>query len=495
MRSVSLFAAILICTLPLAAQGGPDDAANLQQELKLTRSQLQQAMEEIRALRQDMQELRSEVRARGAAPASASAAAPAEYAAQAAQYPTPSPAEPVTVEAADKDPSFLASKIAELHQVKVESGSRYQLKLSGLVLMNAYGNSGSSDVEDLPNLAFPSFGGAHGSVGATLRQSIINLDAHGPDIFGAATSGDISVDFFGGSPTTNYGVTAGLIRMRTANVHLAWKNTTLNIGQDTPFISPLNPTSYATLAEPAMSWSGNQWVWTPQVMVEHRVALRDDSNIVLQGGVLDPLTEEYPPFQGRVATAGEASRIPAIAGRIAYDRTRLRLPFSFGFAGYRAQQRHHEGRADSWSVNTDFRLPLTRFAELTGEWYSGQAVGGLGGGIWTSVGYASDFSQLVPMRSSGGWAQLKLMPAQRVEVNTAFGQDNNHSSSVHHFANEVSDYGFSPLQKNRTIFSNVVFKPNSVLLFALEYRHIFTAPASGAAAHMDHVNLSAGVRF
>ena len=88
-----------------------------------------------------------------------------------------------------------------------------------------------------------------------------------------------------------------------------------------------------------MSWSGNLWVWTPQIEAEHRIALRPHSLLVLQGGVLDPLTEEVPPFKGTVATAGEATRVPALAGRIAIDRSSAdHYPFSIGFAGYRARQ-------------------------------------------------------------------------------------------------------------------------------------------------------------
>jgi hypothetical protein len=62
------------------------------------------------------------------------------------------------------------------------------------------------------------------------------------------------------------------------------------IGQDNLFFSPLSPTSYATVLEPAMSWSGNLWVWTPAIEVTHRFHLNDASSLVLQGGVLDPLT-------------------------------------------------------------------------------------------------------------------------------------------------------------------------------------------------------------
>jgi len=128
----------------------------------------------------------------------------------------------------------------------------------------------------------------------------LGLSAKGPQFFGAQSSADISVDFAGGSPTTSYGVTAGLLRLRTARVKLDWDRTSVMIGQDVPFFSPLSPTSYATVLEPAMSWAGNLWVWTPEIELEHRVPLYEHTSLVMQGGVLDPLTEEYPHFKEEI---------------------------------------------------------------------------------------------------------------------------------------------------------------------------------------------------
>jgi hypothetical protein len=249
-----------------------------------------------------------------------------------------------------------------------------------------------------------------------------------------------------------------------------------------------------------MSWSGNLWVWTPQIEVEHRLALNDSSSLVLQGGILDPLTEQEPPFQGRTATAGEATRTPAIAGRIALDRlTSVKHPFSVGFGGYRAQQQYGSlPEVSSWTVNTDLKVPFGSHLGLSGEGYYGQAVGGLGGGIWTSVVYpeaSGPFSAIHGLRSTGGWVQMKVTPTAHYEINGAFGQDGNLGQDVHFFPTTFTANGFGPLQKNRTEFLNFIYKPSSVFLFALEYRHLFTAPSIGAGHSADQINLAAGVHF
>jgi hypothetical protein len=208
----------------------------VKRELQETRSQLAESQRQIEELRQGLAELRNQVRANHPLADEA-----------------PSASEP-TVAAADQDVGFLAAKVAELHQDKVESASKYPVKLSGLVLFNAYRNSGSLDIQDLPSLAFPTFPGSpDGSTGATLRQTLLGVDATGPRIFGARSSANVEVDFGGGNPTTAYGVTAGLVRLRTAGVRLDWDKTSLRIGQDVPFFSPLSPTSFATLLKPAMS--------------------------------------------------------------------------------------------------------------------------------------------------------------------------------------------------------------------------------------------------
>jgi hypothetical protein len=457
----------------------------LSQDLQRTRAELADSQRQIEELRRSLEDLRKQV----------------EGARSAKATPAPAPASEPTVAAADQDPSFLASKIAEMHQDKVESASKYPVKISGLVLFNSYWNKGIVDIQDLPNLALPSFPSAPGpSIGATLRQTILGAEAGGPRLFGAQTSADAEVDFAGGSPVTSFGAATGLLRLRTAKISFDWANTSLSLGQDNLFFSPLSPTSYATVYEPAMSWSGNLWVWTPGVELTHRIALNDTSSLVLQGGVLDPLTEQPPVPEGRNPTAGEVSRAPAVAGRIAFDHSKTgRYPFTVGVAGYRAQQQYQAFPVvASWTVNSDFKAGFGKHFEASGEWYLGQAVGGLGGGIWTSVVYPepdAPHSAIQPLRSTGGWGQLKVIPASRFEINGAFGQDENYGQDLRAFPVPFSGAGFSAMQKNRTDLVNFIYKPTSVLLIAIEWRHLFTVPADASGHSADQLNLAAGVHF
>src|ERR1022692_693783 len=246
MRGFVRIICVVVClgSIESVAQdaiNGTEAVARLSRELQETRAELADSRRQIQELRQDLTELDRQLRANHS------------LGDQAPSTTEPSSAEP-TVAAADQDTSFLAAKIAELHQDKVESQSRYLVKISGLFLFNSYVDGGNLDVQDLPSLAFPKIPGVpNGSFGATLRQTLLGIDVTGPKLFGAQSSASAEVDFGGGSPTTAFGVTAGLVRLRTAKFTLDWAHTSLNVGQDVLFFSPLSPTSYATLLEPALS--------------------------------------------------------------------------------------------------------------------------------------------------------------------------------------------------------------------------------------------------
>lgn len=488
MRLVSLSFPLLLWLASSPSLGQEPSAAasdveRLSRELQNTRADLAKSQQQIEELRQSVEALKQQIQS--LKPETDSAAT----------------SEEPTVAEADQQVGFLAAKVSELHQDKVESASKYPVKLSGLILFNSYVNGGSVLNSDVPVLAFPRTpGSASGSIGATLSQTLLGAEVKGPTVFGGHSSGNVSIDFAGGSPTTSYGATAGLIRLRTANARLDWQNTSLTIGQDAPFFSPLSPTSYASVEEPALSWAGNLWVWTPQVVGEQRIGLSSDSSFVLQGGFLDPLTEQPPPFQDRTANAAEASRVPAAAGRIALDRhAALVLPFTIGVGSYRARQRYESfSEIGSWTVNTDFNIGLSRNLFLSGEFYKGRATGGLGGGIWTSVIYpeaAGPYSGVHGLHSTGGWAQLKFKPTTQFEFNGAMGQDGNSGRDLRFFPVPYTTFGSPAFQKNRAGFVNFVYTPKTALLFAVEYRRLFTAPAFSPGASADQVNLAGGVRF
>ena len=138
------------------------------------------------------------------------------------------------------------AEIAQQQETKVETSSKYPLTIHGLLLFNSFLNDGGVDSVDLPLVAIPvATGQSNGNVGATLRQTILGLHAEGPHFWHARTSADLDVDFFGGLSNTDYTSNAGVLRFRTADLRLDWKNNSIFGGFDSPIFSHLSPTSYA----------------------------------------------------------------------------------------------------------------------------------------------------------------------------------------------------------------------------------------------------------
>jgi hypothetical protein len=399
----------------------------------------------------------------------------------------------------DEEYDLLSSKVDEQHQSKVESASKYRVRLSGIVLLNLFGNKGQVENQDFPTvpLAVPP-GTPSGSVGATLRQSQLGLEIFGPRVAGARTSADLQMDFAGGFQNTWNGVDAGFIRLRTATMRLDWTKISIIAGQDGLFFTPTTPTSFATLAVPALAYAGNLWNWTPQVRIERRFTLSEDSGFLLQAGILDNLNGDFPvDVNFRYPQASELSRQPAYASRAAWSHSLFGQKLTLGGGGYYGRQDYGFNRnVNAWAGMADWSLPLTHKLSLTGKFYRGSALGGLGATIGTSTVYVGDLSQsattVIPLRTMGGWSQLKFRATSKIEFNTAFGQDSAFARDIR--AGNPQAY-FDSVVRNRGVLANIIARPRSDLLFSAEYRHL----AADALLNNDHtanqVNLMMGVLF
>ena len=403
----------------------------------------------------------------------------------------------------EEEQQLLTGKIDDQYQTKVESASKYRVRFSGIALFNLFSNQGSVDNMDVPTLASQRSGlDSSGSFGGTLRQSIFGFEVFGPMVMGAKTSGNVNFDVGGGFPTITNGVNSGLVRLRIATMRLDWKDTDVVVGQDQLFFSPNSPTSFASLIVPALSYAGNLWAWTPQMRIEHRIAISEKSTFTAQAGILDNLTGEAPSDAYtwfRTPQAGERARQPAYAARIAFSHLLFGHTFTIGTAGYYGRQDYGYGRkVNGYAAMADWNLPLDRWFTLSGSFYRGQAIGGLGGGIGRSVlwnGPLDDPTSLVlPVNAVGGWAQLKYRPTAKLEFNAAFGQDNSFAADIRAFSNAGS-YGDPTLTRNQGAFGNVIYRPRSDLLFSLEYRRLKTFSVYDFNSSAGQVNLGMGIQF
>jgi hypothetical protein len=517
---------------PTGASSQSDSTAAAIHELQQQVNELRSAMAEMRSeteqYRVENAELRHELQTARSPSASAAGppsgnryplATPAGADSTSSQLDVPTANKSASLEervaSLEESSQLVNSKVNDQYQTKVESASKYRVRLSGVVLLNLFNSHGDTDNQD-----FPSFvrgpGTGTGSLGFTMRQSEIGLEVFGPTWAGAKISGSLQADFAGGFPGTWNGVNSGIFRLRTASVRMDWKDTSVVVGQDSAFFTPLSPTSFASLAVPALNYAGNLWAWSPQVRVEHRFQLSGDQNILLQGGILDNLTGEFPADSYfRMPSAGELTRQPAYAIRTAWTRTVFGQLMTFGAAGYYSRQdwqtcpsnagnssgcpQPFDHYVDGWAGMADWQIPLARRLLFTGEFYRGRAIGGIGADITQSVVYDGNpniaGTTARGLDTIGGWSQLKFKATSTLEFNAAVGLDNPTTGEVR--AAEASQpYLFGPLfVQNRGVLANVVFRPRSSLLFSAEYGHLRTTQLYDISNNADQFNLIMGILF
>jgi outer membrane murein-binding lipoprotein Lpp len=460
----------------------------LRQENEASRAEMKQLREQLERTQVVLEKLTSPASAQTQAATSTSPATPQN-----------TPDIESRVDRLEETQSLLNDKINEQYQTKVEAASKYHVRLSGIVLMNAFRNHGASDNFDFPDYAIAVRGVPQSGFGATLRQSEIGLEVFGPTVIGAKTSANVHMDFAGGFPSTPNGVDFGIARLKTASVRFDWASTSIVAGQDSLFISPLSPTSFASLATPAFAYAGNLWGWIPQLRVEHQFNLSDIQKFTIQAGILDNLTWEVPinSFY-RYPTAGEQTGQPAYAARTAWSTQIFGHELSAGVAGYYSRQDWSGRHIDGWAGMGDWEIPITQRFTLSGKFYRGRAAGGLGAGIGQTVLYGpSSLFAAPPIRgvdSAGGWAQMKWQITPKIEMNGVIAEDDVLSHDVIGFATSQNNY--SPiLGRNRGAAGHVIFRPRSDLILATEFRRLRTYPFYENSSVTNQLNLAVGVLF
>lgn len=465
----------------------------LTKSLQQTQVELAQSRAEIQQLRAALEEVlkRIQAQATGAGePAVPIAAPPAGSGAQTA------------AQISQDDWDLLNAKVEDQHQTKVESGSKFRLRLSGLALFNAFATDSPVDNFDLPNLAVPGLAGyPRGGAGASVRQSTIGLTGFGPILFGAQTSADLHMDFFGGVPPGYASSSSGIAHVKLARIRFDWKNTSAVAGLDYAFFSPNLPTSYMSIAVPAFASAGNLWAWTPMVRVEHRFT-GGLSPFKVEAGFLDPASDvNFSSTNIRVPDANESSRQPTYAARLSANRKSEDNPVSVGVSGVYSPQRYFGGnKLSGWAGIVDWKFPLLARTELSGQFFSGRGIDGFGGvplspyPPQSEAFYEAITARLLAnTRVIGGWSQLKLKLSARNEFNAAAGMGGRNSMALRQIVLS-SPPAFIPA-RNQMMFVNYIFKPRSDLLFSGEYRRFRTYQVFGGANTAGQLGLAVGFLF
>jgi hypothetical protein len=357
---------------------------------------------------------------------------------------------------------------------EVTSVSHFPIQIYGTVLWNSFFNTGGTNIEDIPLVASKGGTDPYSNFGETVRQSRFGMHYQGgPAIWGAKLSGTVEVDLLGGAAALGNGVAMDVPRLRLAYGRLDWNRTSIEAGQDWAVFSPLNPTSLASYAIPALSASGNPWIRAPQLRFEWHSDESQPTHFLLQMAALDPNVGDNPTtvVDARTPGIGERGQIPAVESRIAVTGKTGAGDATVGLSG-------HYGRGDnvgvlntltvtrpvdSWGVNLDYTLPVLKHLTLSGEVFSGRGLGLFSvasGQSVLAVGTPGEHGVF----AAGGWAQAQFDLNKKWQVNVDYGLEQDQGSNL------IT----GSRSKNQTYMTNLMYKASPHITFAWEWRRILT---------------------
>lgn len=482
---------VAVAAAPLQAQQRPtpaDDSGPGMAELEhhvdemaarieSMRQELVDSRNELRAMRAELQELRREV---GEKNAGENAAAADTLRA--------------SVEQLREDSEIMQAEIKQHDQTKVETASKFPVRISGSVLFTSVLNSGTTDNIDVPIVALASQPNApQGSLSATARQTILGLDASGPHFGKAHSSAAVSVDFFGGTPYGYTSTASGLLRLRTAHATLAWPDRALTVAFDRPILSPREPTSWISLGEPALAWSGNLWTWSPQFEFSQNLSRGWTGELAL----IDPAAPEAPVAAGvRAPNPAEKSRQPGYEAHLEDSFALGGGTIEWGAGGYYSRQSYSgDHHLDAWAGTADWKIALAAPFEISGTFYRGRSIGGLGGGAFKDYAPFDSYTQPRGLDDEGGWGEVKWRFSETAEANAAAGEDNAFAGDLRGSDYTTGQNAYLSLARNLTIYGNFVYRPRTYLLFSAEYRRIRSWPIAGSANDNHIFGVAAGYLF
>ncbi len=355
----------------------------------------------------------------------------------------------------------------------------------GLILMNAFHTSAKVNNSDVPQFALvpdPADNPAATASGATVRQSRVTVTALVPEFAGGALTGELDVDFYGGQQPSSGGRTFPLLRIRRAFALLTWNRAELLVGQESPPIAAVNPSSLASIGFPDFAGSGNLWLWIPQIRIGGDLAPAGGVRLGAELAALAPTSGDPQAVFLTQPDIAERSERPFLQGRI---RARWGAPDRLGelsVGGHYGWIVDASGeRVPSKAVAASVWTPIAGGLELRAEGFVGRALAGLGGG---GIGQNMVVDGTT-VRTRGGWAQLNLKPTAAWEIGGGAGID------------DPDDEDLLPASRlrNLAVEGHVLWRrlPTVVGLEVREIRTRYAEPAGTRSA--THVNLGVGFEF
>jgi len=428
-----LFLLVLLSVRPLSAQTVED--------------QMRELRADVQRLRQELDEVKQELRARS--------------------------------EATENVP-LIQAQILEQAQTKVETNSKFPLKVFGTIVSNTFWNSGEANWLDNPNIAGSHVAGLRpGSFSSALRQSRIGAILEGPDVGGMKLNGALAVDFYGGIPNFQTGPAIGLPRLVYGFVRLDGDKTAFEIGQDQMILAPKNPTSLMGTAFPTLYRSGNLYLRAPQIRAERLITSGGFGQIRAVGGILAPISGDFSSASYQFVPpnlAGERSRMPAVQSRLSWRATPAGPAeppqWEFGVSGHYGHERFPAGVVPSWAAAADFDWTSGKLG-FGGEYFAGRNLQAFGGSLGQTA------------KSHGGFIEGRFSATSRLSFNSGYGTDRLWDLAKFH----------APLARNVTYFANSIYNFTPEFRAAFEYQRLSTKPIGNNDRRNNHFNVTFAYSF
>lgn len=362
---------------------------------------------------------------------------------------------------------------------------RVKLDFTGLVLLNGFYTSDSTNNSDLPQFVqrrSPS-GRAVSGLGATVRQTRLRLLGSASQVAGGRLDLELDVDFFGGQQPSSGGRTFPVVRIRRAFGKLAWSRFAILAGQEAPPIVELNPSSLGALGLPSHAASGNLWLWLPQVRVGGALVERGPTRLSLEAAAIAPNGDAPQGLFLTQPDRAERSGRPSLESRLRLEWGEPDLRGELSVGGHLGWLRSNgDTLVTSRAAAVALVLPLGRYLEFRGEGFIGRAVAGLGGGgIGQNLGPNDE-----PVRTRGGWGQLLVRPGAGWELGGSWGLDDP----------EDDDLDAATGRRRNEVWAAEAQWRRRPLVLGAEFRRLRTRYGGGAGTvEASHVNLAAGVEF
>ncbi|MDO5113782.1 MAG: hypothetical protein Q4E67_05355 [Planctomycetia bacterium] len=305
----------------------------------------------------------------------------------------------------------------------------------------------------------------------SVRRSRLGVDFSGPEMpfWGNPTmGGKVEIDFMGELGTAENKPSV-LLR------HAYWemKNDCYRVlvGQTEDVISPLTP----GMLNYYNGWfAGNIGYRNPQIQLARYFYPSDHVRMELQTAICQIYGSDFSSYDH----PGSYPTVQARLGwTIARNDTDL-YPIRFGISGHIGQQDYtmpiggisRDLTITTWSVNVDWQVPITNRFGIQGEFFHGQGLSGLGGGVDQSLDYSfTRGGTLKSIHSTGGWVEVWWDWTEKLRWTVGYGKDDPLDS----------DMEGASIRENSVIYANCVYQFTPFLRTGLEYSYWKTLYAAG----------------